>query len=234
MFNRLLIFLIFFSFVSVYSQEANSIQPSVQLKVRVQKDKILVRWAADSPIAWKRANAYGYIVERVTLKRDGQLLEKPEVIKLTTNPIKPAPFASWENVVANNDNAAIAAQAIYGESFEVEGEQGELAKIVNKAQELEQRFAFALFAADMDFSVAKMAGLGYVDTTAKYNEEYLYRVSTAIPKEILVVSIAKALANLKDFEALPAPIDLRGVYGDKNVLLTWEYELFKPIYNAYL
>lgn len=233
MFNRLLIFLIFFSFVSVYSQEANSIQPSVQLKVRVQKDKILVRWAADSPIAWKRANAYGYIVERVTLKRDGQLLEKPEVIKLTTNPIKPAPFASWENVVANNDNAAIAAQAIYGESFEVQGEQGELAKIVNKAQELEQRFAFALFAADMDFSVAKMAGLGYVDTTAKSNEEYLYRVSTAIPKEILVVSIAKALANLKDFEELPAPIDLRGVYGDKNVLLTWEYELFKPVYNAY-
>ncbi len=198
-------FLFFFAQNS-FSQDGLS-KSSVQLKVRVQKDKVLLRWAADNPIAWKRANAYGYIIERITLKRDGQLLEKPEIIKLTKSPIKPLPLAAWESTVSTNDNAAIAAQAIYGESFEVQGQQGELAQIVNKAQELEQRFSFALFAADMDFSVAKMAGLGYVDNTAKANEEYLYRVSTAIPKEILSVSIAKALASLKDFEELPAPID---------------------------
>lgn len=230
----LIVCVLFIFHNNTYTQNENlSKVPMVQLKVRVQKDKVLLRWAADSPIAWKRANAYGYLIERVTLKRDGILLDEPEIKTLTNEPLKPLPLASWENEVAKNDNAAIAAQAIYGESFEVQGQQGELAKIVNKAQELEQRFSFALFAADMDFSVAKMAGLGYVDTTVKVNEEYLYRISTVIPKEILVVKTAKALANLNDFEELPAPIDLKGIYGDKNVLLTWEYELFKPIYNAY-
>ena len=36
-----------------------------------------------------------------------------------------------------------------------------------------------MYAADLDFSVAQMAGWGYVDSTAKVNEEYLYRIYCA-------------------------------------------------------
>ncbi len=59
---------------------------------------------------------------------------------------------SWLDLVHNNNNnnnAAIIAQSIYGESFEITGaKEGELAKIVSMADELDQRYTFALYAAD--------------------------------------------------------------------------------------
>lgn len=48
--------------------------------------------------------------------------------------------------------------------------------IVNKSQESEQRFAYALMAADLDFEVAKLAGWAYVDKDVKPSERYLYTI----------------------------------------------------------
>ena len=89
--------------------------------------------------------------------RDGKLLPKPEEKDLGI--FLPASEKEWQKVVEKNDNAAIVAQSLFGESFEVEmGEQKDkLQGIVNKSQETEQRFAYALMAADLDFEVAKIA-----------------------------------------------------------------------------
>ena len=54
--------------------------------------------------------------------RDGKLLPKPEEKDLGI--FLPAPEKEWQKVVEKNDNAAIVAQSLFGESFEVEmGEQ---------------------------------------------------------------------------------------------------------------
>ena len=62
----------------------------------------------------------------------------------------------------------------FGESFEVEmgeGKKDGIEGIINKSQEIDQRFAFALMAADLDFKVAELAGWAYVDKEAKPNEK---------------------------------------------------------------
>ena len=57
-------------------------------------------------------------------------------------------FYKCSYLVEDNDYAAIAAQSLYGDDFEVEMEnQGtDLLSILNQAEVLEQRFSFALFA----------------------------------------------------------------------------------------
>jgi len=200
-------------------------------------NSVLLRWAPTTPVTWQKGNMYGYIIERYTVKRNGQLLPRQEKTLLTPEPLKAEPLAQWEQMVHENQYAAIIAQAIYGESFEVEAGNGNkdnsLMQIVNKAREVEQRFSFSLFAADMNFEAAKKAGWGYVDNDIKSNEAYFYRILIALPEGSEPIQEGLAYADPAEVKELPVPIDLFAVGQDKNISLTWEYELFKSTYNSY-
>ena len=205
--------------------------PTVKILSRVQENQILLRWAVNEPIAWKKANTNGFILEKYLFSKDGKRLTKPE--RLWQKDIQADSLETWQDIVAENDYAAIIAQAIYGESFQVDGSQGKLADIANISQEAEQRFSFALLVADMNFKAATKAGWGFTDTEIKQNERYVYKIKSALPQEQLAIKSTSVLAGLNDYEPLAAPIDLQGIFGDKNAIITWEYQLFKSIYTSY-
>jgi fibronectin type 3 domain-containing protein len=233
--THLFIILACFIFVgnNLHAQDMTGESPSVKVVGRVDANQVKLRWAITSSSAWLKANRYGYIIERFTIKRDGKQLDTAEKKVLTPTPILPKPLADWESSVQNNDYAAILAQALYGETFAVEEMQGGLAQIINKSKEIEQRFSFALFAADLNFEAAKLGGLGYVDTDIKENEDYFYTVKTAIPTELLTVKEGNVFVETTNKEELPQPIDLIAIGDDKNILLTWEYEMFKTVFTSY-
>ncbi|MEB3345782.1 hypothetical protein U6A24_09935 [Aquimarina gracilis] len=211
-------------------------KPEVKVIGKVTKDAIMLRWGVTTPLAWKYANQYGFTIERKTIVRDGALLTTPEVKKMTTSPILPKPMMEWESFTNQDNNAAIAAQAIYGESFNVDLEQGgdDIVSIINKAEALEQRFSFALFAADQNFEVAKFSGLAFIDKDVKAGEKYLYRVYTAIPPEKIQVKFGGVYLGLDDFQPLPEPKDFVGIFNDKNVMLSWNFALLRKQYNNYI
>ena len=223
----LFIFLFFITFGFSQTKLA-----TVMVNARAQKDKILIRWAINSPIEWQKANKKGFLVTRTTVLRDGKILPKPEKILLTAKPLIPEPLDSWLDLAQKDNNVAIIAQSIYGESFEVTGaKEGELSKIVNMADELDQRYTFALYAADMSFTGALKAGWGFVDTTVKKNEVYAYQVSVfENPK----VKESSYVIGLKDYSVLPAPTDFIAIPDDKKVMLSWDYETFKRIYTSFM
>ncbi|WP_288446748.1 hypothetical protein [uncultured Chryseobacterium sp.] len=229
------LFLLFFCSL-LWGQQKNSdktIIPHIRLKVDSKKDYISLRWAVDEPIAWQKANKLGFSLKRFTLSRDGTVLEKAEEKDLGI--FKPASETEWKKVVQENDNAAIVAQSLFGDSFEVEmGEkQGKLEGVVNKSQEVEQRFAYALMAADLDFKVAKLAGWAYTDTSVKPNERYLYTVSINTSEGSLLVQKGDALGAVSANTELPKPLDFIGIFKDKTVTLSWEYLQLRDIYTAY-
>jgi len=211
---------------------SQSKQAIVMVNARAQQDKILIRWAINSPSEWQKANKKGFVITRTTVLRDGNVLSKPEKKLLTPKPLTPEPLDSWMDLVQKDNNAAIIAQSIYGESFEVSAaKEGDLSKIVNMADELDQRYTFALYAADMSFSGAVKAGWGFVDTNVKKNEVYAYQVSVfESPK----VKESSYMIGLKDYSVLPAPTDFIAIPDDKKVLLSWDYETFKRIYTSYM
>ncbi|CAA9195645.1 hypothetical protein FLA105534_00765 [Flavobacterium bizetiae] len=206
-------------------------ESAIQVIVRVQKDKILLRWGPSDALAWKKLNKYGYLVERYTVTRNNTTLASPEK-KVLAQTLKPEPIENWEKVIEQNDNAAIIAQALYGESFNVTG-VNQLESIVNLSEENEQRFTFALFAADKDFEIAKKAALGFEDKTAQKNEKYIYRISSNVPKEESEIKYGGVFVGLSDYQDLPKPMDFTAHFTDKSTMLSWNFKILAHAYGSY-
>ena len=208
--------------------------PTVGVKARAQKDRILLRWAVSQPMAWKLTNNHGFYVDRVTVFRDEKSLKNPEIVRLTNKPLKPKPLNDWKAIGETNNQAAIIAQAIYGKDFNVGMEQSAgISAVVAKVEELSQRFTFSLMSADQNFEAAMFAGWGLIDSTAKANERYVYRVYSAVPEAKMKIEPAGAYIALSDFQELPAPTDVSATSSNKAVMLSWNYELYRNLYGAF-
>lgn len=205
----------------------------VQAVGRAQQRQIMIRWGVNNASAWKISNQYGFEVSRYTVIRDQVMLAKPERKDLGV--FKPAPLEQWRTPVEQNEYAAIIAQALYGETFDVSGagESGILAT-VNKAQEAEQRFVLSLYAADRNFDAAVLAGWGLVDTDVKPNEKYLYRIVPAAPPKKLPIDSAAVFIGLADYKPLPAVADIHALFNDRIAVVDWDYAKLKDYYNAYI
>ncbi|GAA3509204.1 hypothetical protein GCM10022393_21810 [Aquimarina addita] len=209
-------------------------QKKIVVKAFAKPGAILLRWAVTDKYAWKYSNQYGFIVERTTVLRDGKPLTSPEKRILFGDTIKPRPPKDWESLVRTNDMAAVAAQAIYGATFQVNNkEENELLQVFYESEELDRRFGFSLFAIDQDFEVAQYAGLGFVDTDVKENEKYLYNIKSAIPEDRMTVEPSGVFISTKDTEALPQPTDFFGYFYENAFVLVWEYDQLLPYYTAY-
>jgi fibronectin type 3 domain-containing protein len=208
----------------------------IYVKAHVKQDTILLRWASGNSIVWKQTNKYGFDIERYTLVRDGEILSQPELKKLNSSPAKAKPLDAWEQIAQNDDYAAVIAQALYGEEFEFAagGQQSSIATIVNMSQELEQRFSVSLYAADNSFEAALMAAWGWRDTEIKQNERYLYRIIPAVPEnDNLHIEYGSVFVAADELESLPKPAVPAGIFGDKSVMLSWDYSSFGYVYHSY-
>ncbi|MEL1255891.1 hypothetical protein AAEO57_19005 [Flavobacterium sp. DGU38] len=232
-----ILFLFMIGFTSFSQSKKDTVapekKPEIQVIARVQKDRILLRWAVTTPIAWKKLNTYGYTVERYTVTRDNKTLSQPEKVVLA-KALKPEPAETWEKLIENNDNAAIIAQALYGESFAVEGgSNSTIESIVNLSEENEQRFTFALFSADKDFEIAKKAGLGLEDKNVKLNEKYAYRILSNVPENELSIDYGGVFVSLKEYEPLPQPMDFTVHFTDQSSMLSWNFKTLSQVYGSY-
>jgi len=226
-----------FSFQATFGQ---NVDEQVELSniaflARAQQNRVLLRWAPKTAVAWQLLNKYGYRLERYTVVRDSAILNVPEKLILSSSEeLKPKALHLWERMVDENDYAAIAAQAIYGETFDINtGNTTDIMQIVNKVRESESRFSYALFAADQSFEVAIMAGLAFVDVTVGKNEKYLYRIISNVPEEVEKIDFGFVYAGLMEYEPLPKPYGLEALFADKSVTLKWERANFDHLYNSY-
>ena len=231
--NKLiLLFAFFLSALCLHAQDT----VRVTVRAHVCQDKIQLRWATNSPSAWYYANRNGVTVERYTLVRDGKALDAPERTVLTPQPLKPRPLNDWESIAKQDNNAAIIAQALYGENFEVSGGEATIGQVIALSQEQEQRYVMSLFAADQSYPAALFAGWGYEDNTVKPDERYLYRVipvSGSEKDKKRVLEMGSAYVGLSDYRELPRPVDLSAMWGNQTVMLTWNSQILEQTYNGY-
>lgn len=213
----------------LYSQDT----VSVAVRSNVRKDMIQLRWAATTSQAWYYTNRNGVIIERYTLVRNGKPLAEPEKKILAAEPLKPHPLNDWEDIATSNNYAAIIAQALYGEGFEVSGGTKGIAEIIALSQEQEQRYVMALYAADLSYQAALFAGWAFDDRDVKAGERYLYRIIPAGDNTGKHIEAGSAIAGLDDYRELPKPIEFDAMFGNATVMLTWNYALLEHFYNSY-
>lgn len=236
MYYKIPLYLLVLFFFPSWGQNdiSDTIASNLVIKHRLKENKILLRWGAVDKTSWKLGVSQGYIIERVTLERDGTLIMTGEVKVLSGGPIKPKPIMDWESLVQTNDMAAVAAQAIYGDTFSTNSEgDGLLMQVVNESSELDQRFAFSMFAVDQDFEVAQYAGLGFIDTTISDKEKYLYRIRLANSEKDPMVHGAMILVDPKESYNLPKPYDFAAYYYNNAFVLIWEYDSLLEFYTSY-
>ena len=225
-----LILILFTITSSLWAQDT----ASVKVIARSLPNKVLLRWAVDQPLAWKTANEVGFWIERATISRNGEAVVPIERKRLVAQPLKPKPLEDWE-VLANQDQSvAILAQALYGDSFEVSTPGNQMGQVFAINDELEQRFTFALVAAEQNYEASKLAGWAIEDETVMAGEKYVYSVSVATPgQSISNIKNGTVYASPDLFEALPKPIGLTGFFSDKKVGLSWNFNLLQHVYTNY-
>lgn len=223
--------ILFFIGQMVWSQDSTA----VQVIARSLPQKVMLRWAVDQPLGWKKANEYGFLVERATISRNGEAVVPIERQMLTSFPLRPKPLEEWAALANQDQNIAVLAQALYGKSFETTTPRsGTLGKITAVNDELEQRFTFGLLAAEQNYEGALLAGWALEDTSVIPGEKYLYKISVALPEDSsLNIKDGTIYAGPDLFEELPKPIGLAGVFGDSNVLLSWNFNLLSNTYTSY-
>lgn len=208
---------------------------SVQVIARPLPNKTMLRWAVDEPLAWKQANTYGFSVERATIARNDTPVIPIQRQMLTNTPLKPQPLENWATLANQDQNVAVMAQALFGDSFEVTTPGSEMGQLYAISEELEQRFTIALLAAEQNFEAAKMAGWGFEDHSVIAGEKYVYTIRVALPEEsTLKIKEGAVYASSDLYEKLPLPIGLAATFGDGFAQLSWNFSLLQNIYTSYI
>ncbi len=225
-----------FSLCKVLAQKDEGIKHELRLLARPTSDSIMLRWAPTTYRFWLVGNKYGYRVTKTMLYKDGELVQNRKTILLTPEPLKPRPLSDWELLDANNDSyAGVAAQSIYGDSFDVEAGEEDMGMIdiFNKATEQENRFGFALFAADQSIEVAKHHGLMIIDKDVKPGEKYLYRVfHDSVPAD-MKKDTAFFFTGVDEYLPLPSPADVKAKGGDGSITITWDNKYQTDYFNSF-
>jgi fibronectin type 3 domain-containing protein len=155
---------------------ADSSDRAFEARINVQAkyfgDSIVLRWAPETPGAWREVNKSGFIISRTTLDENGSF-DPATFQPLNAEPLKPWPLEKWASIASQNskdDFAKIAAQALYGKAFVPS--QG----FIGQADEFATRFSFAMLAADISPNTSRALGLRFVDRKIEKGKTYIYRV----------------------------------------------------------
>lgn len=215
---------------------AQDIAPDeMRLLARPTKDSIMLRWAPTTYNLWITGNKWGYTVTRTLMMKDGELLTKRKTEVLTPEPLKPRPLEDWEVLDQTDPLAGVAAQCIYGDDLEAapSAQNMGLMDIVNKATEQENRYSFALYAADLSTRVAEYQGLMFIDKNVKKGEKYLYRVFPSQVAEGMKQDTAFFFTGVDEYLPLPSPMRLEATPNDRMVTLTWDNVYQTQFFNSF-
>jgi fibronectin type 3 domain-containing protein len=159
----------------INKEEKVILQSGIKVIAKAYGDSIVLRWAPTRPWAWNKLNYLGYKIERIDLNEKDNA--KKEL--LTAVPLKPYSLEKFKTVFQrNNNNAAIAAQCLYGKNFDTNLRQGQAA-IADKASVSDARYAYTLMVADYDANVGVATALRFTDKKVTNGGKYIYRIMPA-------------------------------------------------------
>lgn len=199
----------------------------LQVITRYTGNSVILRWAPDRAGGWHVGNKIGYIIERTEIAKDS--VYNPENFSpLNIGPLKPWPLDDWEKIAGEGKSkyAAIAAQSLYGEGFKGAG-------LLDNADEFQNRYSFALLAADFSPETAEALGLRYVDKQIEKDKLYIYRIRLADKSANYSIDTAYQVVNTNELEELPEVIPFDIIEDELKITFYWDRLLYNQYYSAY-
>ncbi|HEY8937295.1 MAG TPA: hypothetical protein VIM65_18845 [Cyclobacteriaceae bacterium] len=193
---------------------------------------VWLRWAPANHTLWQLGNKYGYTIERLTLKPDGDLENKtPE--KLTLTPLKPLSENEMEKLSERVAEVSVIQELIYGEDAKKDFNADNLGSVIKRNRELENSYGIALLVCDVSRETAQAAALFFEDKTAIVGKRYIYRISLAQQPQNMEVKPGVIVTDHTIEKPMPVIRDLNATFGDHKVTLSWPTVFHKGIYSAY-
>jgi len=201
----------------------NVVQRKLELKAKNTGKKIILRWAPDSPGAWHVSNTKGYMIERLAYKDSANLFDTGYQL-ITPDTLKPWALDKWEpiaNEASGDKYAAIAAQAIHGKR-NLSAPENKDANFLQKANELNNLYAFALLAAEFSRNAALASGLRYEDTNIDPSMNYVYRVHSNAATEYYHIDTAYVMLKGNEITQSIVPEIAEVEETEKFITLKWD------------
>lgn len=196
-------------------------------------DKIRLRWSPASYISWEMGNKYGYTVERFTIAVNGELVNNPQPVMLTGQPLMPYTLQQMKTAADIDERIGIIAELIYGEGAEKIKPEAGIGAYFENQNKNDWRMAMALLSCDLSVATAKSAGLYLEDHDVKKGERYAYRIALAKQPQNMVVDTAVVVASLDAPTLLSPPHELAIVCADSTATLGWLTTFSRSMYSAY-
>lgn len=195
------------------------IAPMLHVRAQSYGDSVVLRWAPSNAAAWRAYNRIGYIVERMLI--DTTETGPLRIERLTQTPLKPWTLEEWrQRTRPDQQYAAIAAQCLYG-TLSIP-KPNTVESLLNAATELENRFGFALFAADCDVHAANGLGLRWVDRNVRLGQTWAYRVFPAYQDSMFMMDTAYIVVDVTPYKPWPPVLDLTAEGTDRQITLRWK------------
>ena len=218
---RILLMLI--TFLVVGRGNAQNTQDSLPKLVvihQVQQGKIILRWAPSTASAWYTSNKYGYKIERIANRSKSEDWNE----NITIQPkILPWSKDRWhkDSLSTYDDYCLIAAEILYGKK----SEKAKNGKILQQADDFNNRYVYAMMAADFSSQAANALGVRYEDKDIKPGYTYIYKITSLTPDSVYQIKSAMVIAYSDLIDTLYAPEIHHIESGDSILHVLWEKKL---------
>lgn len=204
----------------------------VKLITKVDGNQVYLRWAPQSADLWLMGSMSGYrILRRQASSIDALNDKKLEEIAI----VKPLDKESWiaeAEIRPDDANYNIGLQSIHG-GWESDYAEGDIFSMIDRNDELQNKFAFSLLACDFDFETAVASGLGYQEILTDTASWIEYNVIPVIDEKIEIsVTVGTVVLNTKYTKNYP-DIDVRAEEGEGAVALYWNRDYYDEFYSGY-
>lgn len=204
-------------------------EPRISVVSEYTDGKVMLRWAPTTNNLWKKGNDYGYNIIRIQ-KAVGA---DPSVEEVLVTGLKPVPADEFDSKFNGENSAQAAKMMLYDNSMNTAAVTPEnLREVVDKKEEEEGRYLFAMVAAESNYAVACAMGLGFEDTTFDPSKEYYYRIE--INDETVMAELNPSLVSSSYEETPMVEIEGLSVEADHEVMvLTWDLREVYDLYSAW-
>lgn len=199
--------------------DADSV-PALHVIHKVEKDKIVLRWAPTSPISWYEGRKYGYKIERI--KNPYGSTEMDTFVTVAAK-VLPWPIEKWNkaDIEKYDDYNLIAGELMYGES----SEKAKSGKIFDMADDFESRYTLSMMCADFSGQASEALGVRFEDHDVKPDYVYIYKVTSLVPDSLLSRHKSNlAIAQSSKVDTLIKPEIHHIEQGDRLLHIFWKKE----------
>lgn len=219
--------IMFIFYLQSYAQDSIA---TIHVIHKVEKDKIILRWAPSTAGAWHMSSKYGYKIERIVNKYEASEMNESKIIYSKLLPWEKSKWTK-EDASTYDDYCIIAAELLYGNKSETE----KSGKILDKADAFKNRYTYAMMAADFSAQASEALGLRYEDNDVQPGYTYIYTITSLTPQANYKINSGTTIAYSSQIDTLDKPQFHHIESGDSVLHLIWEKDQskFRFNYTAY-